>query len=201
MQRPEPERPHYFRLLLMALLLSATPAMAEDDPRLEQSREIVKVFAGQLMGELQAAMAAGGPPAAISVCKDVAPAVASRLSREHGAKVGRTSLRIRNPANLPTRWQIQVLRDFDRRAAEAAAAPLEFSEARQNGGFRYMKAIPTGAVCLVCHGETVSPDLEEILAREYPHDRARGYVVGDIRGAFSIVWPSQPEAASARSRQ
>ena len=188
-------------LFVTAVVLSATPVFAEDDPRIGQSRDIVEVFAGQLMGELQAAMAAGGPAAAIGVCKNVAPAVASRLSREYGAKVGRTSLRARNAANLPAAWQIEVMRDFDRRAAAAAAGPLEFFELRPNGRFRYLKAIPTGGVCLACHGETVAADVEEILAEEYPHDRARGYEAGDIRGAFSIVWPGQEDTGKERPRQ
>jgi hypothetical protein len=201
MKTSGPERLRRYRLVPVALLLVATPVVADEDPRLEQSREIVKAFAGQLMGELQTAMAAGGPAAAIDVCKDVAPAVASRLSREYGAKVGRTSLRFRNPANLPGRWETAVLEDFDARAAEAADAPLEFFEERRNGRFRYMRAIPAGGVCLACHGEAVSDEVQRILDAEYPHDRARGYAAGDIRGAFSIVWPAQDDPGNERPRQ
>jgi hypothetical protein len=175
------------RWIAAALLLSVTAglALADDDPRLEQSRMIVASFAGQLQSELKAAMADGGPAAAIAVCKDVAPAVASRLSRENGAKVGRTSLRVRNPSNLPSDWQSKVLQDFD---ARASASP-EYIAGMPDGRFRYMKGIPTGGVCLACHGNELSNDVQILLDEHYPHDRARGYAPGDIRGAFSVEWP------------
>lgn len=186
-------RPVLFRLILAAFFFSAPPAFAGEDPRLEQSREIVKAFAGQLQAELKAAMAAGGPSAAIHVCKDVAPAVASQLSRKHGAQVGRTSLRVRNTANLAADWQVEVLQEFDARADEAGDGPLEYFAARRDDSFRYMKAIPTGGVCVACHGGAMSDDVRQLLDEHYPHDRARGYAPGDIRGAFSIVWPDQRE--------
>ena len=53
--------------------------------------------------------------------------------------------------------------------------------------FRYMKAISTGALCLNCHGADVSADVTRELERLYPKDAARGFRVGDIRGAFSIT--------------
>ncbi len=177
------------RLPVLLLAAVAMAAHADEDPRLEQSREVVKAFAGQLKGELQAAMAAGGPVAAIRVCKDVAPAVASELSREHGAKVSRTSLKVRNSANLPADWQSKVLQEFDELAAGADKPPEHF-EARSDGQFRYMQAIPTGGVCLACHGSELPADVQVLLEEEYPHDRARGYAPGDIRGAFSVVWPA-----------
>jgi hypothetical protein len=52
-----------------------------------------------------------------------------------------------------------------------------------------MKAIPTAAVCLVCHGETVEGALGEKIKALYPQDRATGYRLGDIRGAFTITQP------------
>jgi hypothetical protein len=52
-----------------------------------------------------------------------------------------------------------------------------------------MRAIPTGGLCLVCHGRTIPTDVAEQLGREYPFDAARGYEAGDVRGAFSISWP------------
>ncbi len=52
-----------------------------------------------------------------------------------------------------------------------------------------MKAIPTGGVCLSCHGQRISQPVEAKLERLYPNDRARGYELGDIRGAFTITQP------------
>jgi hypothetical protein len=53
--------------------------------------------------------------------------------------------------------------------------------------FRFMKAIPTGGVCLSCHGATLSPDVVQKLAELYPGDKATGFSEGDIRGAFVVT--------------
>jgi hypothetical protein len=177
-------------IMLPLLAATSTAVLSDDDPRLAESRKIVQDFAGRLQAALQSAMASGGPANAIGVCKDVAPAIASELSRERGAAVSRTSLRLRNPANLARDWQLEVLREFDEHtAAEAGSAP-EFYESRPDGQFRYMKAIPTGGLCLACHGVAIPAEVRDLLDEHYPHDRARGYAAGDIRGAFSIVWPA-----------
>ena len=59
-----------------------------------------------------------------------------------------------------------------------------------------MRAIPTEALCLTCHGETLAPELAAAIAREYPNDQATGFKLGELRGAFRVVWPaSSPPAA------
>ena len=52
-----------------------------------------------------------------------------------------------------------------------------------------MKAIPTGELCLVCHGTQIAPQVLEKLDALYPRDEARGFSAGDIRGAFTITQP------------
>ena len=51
---------------------------------------------------------------------------------------------------------------------------------------RYMKAIPTGPQCVLCHGENIAPDLRETIQRLYPEDQATGFAPGELRGAFSV---------------
>ena len=53
--------------------------------------------------------------------------------------------------------------------------------------FRYMKAIPTGALCLNCHGTTLAPEVAAKLHELYPADAATGFNAGDLRGAFTIT--------------
>lgn len=169
---------------LTCLLLITNPANAEEDPLLVASRDTTAQFASRLQSALQEAMASGGPVAAITVCKDVAPQIASELSRQTGAKVSRTSLKYRNPGSAPESWQMDILGKF-----EGPDAPKEHFEKTGNNGARYMKAIPTGAPCLTCHGSELPEAVLKQLDEDYPHDRARGYELGDIRGAFSITWP------------
>ena len=49
-----------------------------------------------------------------------------------------------------------------------------------------MKAIPTQQMCLGCHGSALSAEVQKVLDERYPEDQAKGYKVGQIRGAFSL---------------
>ena len=179
--------------LLILAVLSNMSAQAEDE-RLAQSRMLVGQFAGELMSALQEALQTGGPAAAIGVCREQAPEIASRLSRQSGAHVSRVSDRFRNPQNAPTAWQLEGLDQLQAAMPEApvegpAALPEHF-EADGRGGARYLKAITIAPVCLACHGEVISVEVAEQLGEDYPFDRATGYRLGALRGAFSVSWPA-----------
>lgn len=188
------------KLLLVstALLFAANtlPACADDMAQYqEESRKIVKEFASQLGAEMQKEMQANGPVAAIKVCRNVAPAIASEVSRKNGWNVGRKSLKTRNAAlGMPDAWEQKVLADFEKRMEKENPANMEFAEVvtePQGKFFRYMKAIPVQDVCLKCHGsdDTMAPNVKDALKAEYPHDKATGYTLGQVRGGFSIKRP------------
>jgi len=183
-------------ILAAAVLMAAGATQAEQaaNPNVDEAKALIKEFATTLQGELQAAMKAGGPTNAIGVCKDRAPAIAADLAGRSGWDLGRTSLKVRNQAlNLPDVWETGVLRTFEER--KAAGEPLdtmaygEVVEADREKRFRFMKAIPTAEVCLACHGSTITPEVAATLDEQYPGDQARGYALGDIRGAFSLSKP------------
>ena len=177
-------------IAVVSLSLANMATGADDnDRRLDDSREIVALFANRLQSELRGAMQSGGPAAGIAVCKDAAPQIAAELSRETGATVSRTSMRFRNPSNAPDPWQQTVLREFERRAASMEeGGPLEHID-ESSSGVRYMQAIRTGALCLTCHGQSLSESVSRALAEHYPQDLATGYEAEDVRGAFVVVWP------------
>jgi hypothetical protein len=168
---------------------AAEGAAEGEDPLLDESRAVVARFASELQTELKAALSEQGPVGAISVCAERAPEIAARLSRESGAKVSRTSLKTRNSANAPEPWQADALHEFDVQS-RTAEGPREQFLRSDDGSVRYLKPIVTGPICLACHGESIGNDVKEALDTHYPFDRARGYSTGDVRGAFSVVWPS-----------
>lgn len=174
------------RLLLTLAALMVLPAQAEDTEQLTaEARMQAKALGTQLMGVLKQTIEQDGPVAAISVCNTEAPAIASTLSK-NGWQVGRTSLKVRNPGNAPDAWETQVLQDFEvRLKAGADPKTLEVSKVA-DGEFRYMKAIPTAGLCVTCHGTALSADVVARLDTLYPQDQARGFNVGDLRGAFTI---------------
>lgn len=163
------------------------------EERRAASMDVVKEFMTNLKGELQKAMKAGGPSNAIEVCKKVAPAIAAAESKKHGWDVGRTSLKTRNPANAPDAWEETVLAKFEeRKAAGEDPKAMFYEEVVEEDGkqyYRFMKAIPTGKVCLKCHGENIAEPVKTKLDSLYPQDNARGFKLGDIRGAFTIKQP------------
>jgi hypothetical protein len=177
-----------------ALTFSGGVAVADTTADGQQAHAIVQQFATTLKGELQQAMKSGGPANAVGVCKEQAPAIAASLAEQTGWEVGRTSLKPRNAAlNAPDAWEQRVMKQFeDRKAAGQPVAGMTYAEVVEGDSvstYRYMQAIPTAEVCLACHGSNIEPGLAESIDQAYPDDQARGYALGDIRGAFTLSKP------------
>jgi hypothetical protein len=183
-----------FLMLVIAIISSAHAG--DYSVEIDSSRATAKEFMQTLKQELMAGMQDGGPVNAISVCNLSAPGIASTYSIRKGWDVGRTSLRVRNPANAPDAWERSVLESFEeRKAAGEDPLKMEHHEVVQQDDastLRYMKAIPTARLCLACHGEQVDSTVRVRLEKLYPKDQAVGYRVGDIRGAFSISQSLEP---------
>jgi hypothetical protein len=177
--------------LCLAALASGVSAGSDESAELDQAKKATAEFAGALKSELVAAMQSGGPIEAIDVCNTRAVLIGEEVSLEQGMTLSRVSQKNRNPDNAPNEWQAAVLESFEaRKAAGEAPGTLAWHEVADTGTgkeFRFMKAIPTGAVCLACHGETLAPPVAEKLAELYPEDKATGYSEGDIRGAFVVT--------------
>lgn len=179
-------------VLAIAIAVASTPALADESTKelAQEAKGIVKVFAGALKGELKTAMKSGGPVEAIQVCNRVAPAIANEQSDKSSWSVGRTSLKLRNPDNQPDAWELAVLKKFEERKANGEdVKPMAHFEVVEEDGkkvFRFMKAIPTGEVCLNCHGSDLKPAVAEQINKLYPNDQATGFALGDIRGAFTL---------------
>ena len=188
-------------LVLMSLLpISYSVAGEPATDWIAQSRSIAQQLGAELKGELGRAMTDKGPVAAIGVCKDRAPEIAGRLSRQSGAQVSRTALRVRNPANAPDDLQRALLEQFSAELASGKfAGPLEAAFEINRGGQverRYMRAIPMEGLCVTCHGKALAPEIAAAIAAQYPDDQATGFEPGQLRGAFSVTWPSSSSLPS-----
>jgi len=182
-------------VVVLAAPLVAT-AESDLDAYTRASRAVVEEFAASLQAELKGAIDANGPVAAIGLCNEKAPQIQSRHAAGEKWTLGRTSLKLRNPANAPNAWEQTILQSFEeRKAAGEDPANIDHAAIVMRDGKRviqYMKAIPTRELCLNCHGGAeVKPEVAAKLAEFYPGDKARGFKVGDIRGAFTIVQPAE----------
>jgi hypothetical protein len=142
---------------------------------------VVQPLKQRLQAALTEALASGGPEKAIEVCRVWAPALAREAGSDH-AEVGRTSLRLRNPANAPRSWMEPILAAWtaDPKAAKPRAVQLP------SGAIGYAEPILTAPMCLACHGESLAPEVAAKLAAAYPKDQATGFREGDLRGAFWV---------------
>jgi hypothetical protein len=170
---------------------------AATEARITKARALADDYQQRLKGALKSAIAAGGPAEAVDVCKIEASEIAQSLRRESGWAIGRVSTKPRNPDNVPDAWEQQILEHFAAQRAQKIQGPLEASR-MENGRLRYMRAIDTGPVCLTCHGTELSPEVQARINNAYPQDRATGYVLGDLRGAFTLEL-APPEKSSTPS--
>lgn len=184
-------------LTILTLMLTSSLALAQEAQYAEyqaQARALIQPFAQELLGTVKQAMAEGGPRNAVMACQTLAPAIAERHSLQPWT-VGRTALKVRNPDNQPDAWERQVLERFASAAAEGKpVAGLSHGEV-VDGEYRYMQAIPTGEPCLACHGKNIDKDLVAVLDQRYPDDQARGFALGELRGAFTLRRPLEKTAA------
>jgi hypothetical protein len=179
--------------LVISLFSCSTEQMdeAKMEAQMATYRSTLNDFGVALQSELKAAMKTGGPLKAIEVCQTKAPQISAEFSQKAGFEITRTSLKPRNADNAPDTWEVAVLKQFEKRkVAGEDPKKLEFIEVVNADGqskVRYMKAIPTAEVCLICHGSEISEDVQAKLKALYPSDKATGFETGDLRGAFSII--------------
>ena len=178
---------------IVALMICLPLAVSADEDVSKltaEGQQVIQSFFTDLKGELVKGMKEGGPVHTIDVCSKVAPTLAEAHSQMSGWRIARTSLKPRNPKNAPDAWETQVLMEFEtRKAAGEDPSKLMYTEIVEENGhqvFRMMKAIPTAEVCTKCHGVELPEPVVQKLDELYPQDQARGFSVGDLRGAFTL---------------
>jgi hypothetical protein len=180
-----------YSIILGSLFCNVAYAETElSADKLAGYRQSIQAYGGALKQELTSAIKSGGAIAALEVCHLKAPKITQQLYEKSGISVARTSLKPRNVASAPDAWEEGVLKTFEARKAKGEDVnTLEFHAIVEKDGkreARYMKAIPTAEVCLTCHGSKIQPELLEKIKALYPQDKAVGFNLGDLRGAFTV---------------
>jgi hypothetical protein len=186
----------WLMLIPLTVLASETLHSEEIAQREQAAKKVTQEFVKRLGSQLKQEMKNSGPVGAISVCRDVAPDIANELSLQNGWRVTRVSSKPRNSMlGTGDEWELNTLAEFERNAKLGKDyKDMTSSQIVLEGGksyYRFMKPIPAGKVCLTCHGseKDIPVAVAEKLAQEYPHDKAKGYKLGDLRGAISIKQP------------
>lgn len=172
-----------------ALLRAGAPPQAPFQAETARAEQAMNALQKALLERLTATMASGGPAAAVEVCRTEARAIAGAVAKEQGIELGRTSHRLRNPANAPRAWARAVVNGSS--GAKAAAERLKTVDLGDRVGV--LRPIGTAEMCTRCHGAEgeVRRNIGAALAAAYPEDRATGFAPGDLRGWF---WAEVPKA-------
>ena len=173
--------PAFISILVAALLMLAGSANA-DGSEAERARELLMPFKQEMKDALVIGMQRG-PVAAVDACRIEAPIIAKRHSNADVA-IGRSSHRLRNPANKPPAWVQPILDDYVARREPGPPDPVQVDLDGNRVG--YVEPIMTGQLCVACHGENLAPPLAKQIAKLYPDDQATGFRPGELRGVFWV---------------
>ncbi len=181
--------PGILPVLLLGLGSSALPA-DDEAARLAAGRAAIAPFQAALQAALQSGLARG-PLAALEVCQVEAPAIARDTAVPAPAgtrvEVGRTSHRLRNPANAPRDW-VRPLLGIYTQSTGTAPRVVELGP----GHWGYVEPISVQPLCLGCHGSALAEPVASRLRDLYPQDAATGFSVGEFRGLFWAEFTESP---------
>jgi hypothetical protein len=167
-------------LALAAALHAAAPPQTPFPAETARAEQAMNELQRALLAKLTAAMTSGGPAAAVEVCRTDARTIAEAVAKAQGLELGRTSHRLRNPANAPRAWARPTVEAAA--GSKAASAGLKVVDLGDRVGV--LRPIGTAEACTKCHGapDQVRKNLGAALAGAYPQDRATGFAPGDLRG-------------------
>ncbi len=166
---------------------AAAPARVDPEQEaLDRARFAAKALGGKLKGELMAALTSGTPADALEMCAGNAGTLTRGVGAQTGVRVGRSSLRLRNPDNQGPSWVTAWLTEQGERPVSGVEGFARVEETSQGKVARFLVPIGVEPPCLNCHGpaESLESDVRARLGRHYPMDAAVGYAAGDLRGAI-----------------
>jgi hypothetical protein len=148
---------------------------------------VIVTMQSALLRELTDALARRGVAGSLGFCHVEVTAITQRVSGEQGVAAGRTSDRLRNPANAPRRWAMP----FVAAHAGRAARTVEGYAVDLGDKVGVLRPIVEQRLCAGCHGpaDGFAPGVTLVLRERYPADRAIGFKEGEIRGWYWVEMP------------
>lgn len=151
----------------------------------ERGRSISQKMQGILLSNVSGAMQNGGPAHAIAFCDTRAIPLTDSLSELEGVKISRISDKNRNPNNVASSDELELINQFKTNNAKDTVLSWD-----NNENYVYYSTIKTGMpACMKCHGSVgsdIRPETLNALDSLYPEDKARNYALGDFRGLWKI---------------
>ena len=165
---------------MKVLLISVLSFFTFADNYSERGKEALLPLKKSLMKELKAGLKSHGAMGALKVCNIKAMDITDSKSTKK-YKVGRSSLKNRNPKNAPSPWMSKALIDYEKTKSKKPRVIRIDSDKTA-----YVEPIYLKGLCLTCHGGQISSSLKKEINSLYPLDKATGYKAGDFRGIFWV---------------
>jgi len=180
------------KVLITSILVGTTllNATTTKEIKLEAKSAIMKM-GKTLKSNMKKNMKQGGAIQAAQFCTQKATKLETKINStfRDGLSVKRVSLKYRNPANKPTADEKAVLAKIQNDLQNNRKVPKMIVKQLSANSYKVYKPIFIAKkVCLKCHGDitTLSKGAYKVIKSKYPHDKAVGYQIGDLRGAFVV---------------
>ena len=181
-------------LTLSTLALLANPYESNKEELasvIKTGQEVSTTLLQTLGKNLKKEMKANGPIAAATFCTTKAYTLTEDVDKSYGEDISvkRISLQERNPANIAKGSEKEILEAMQSLSHNNVKMPEYFIERVNKDTYKYYRPLSINKkVCLKCHGNvTKNPKLANYLQKTYPHDKATGYKMGDLRGAVVVT--------------
>ena len=156
-----------------------------------KGKEIAQMTVKNLGGNLIKHMKEGGPQQAIPFCNTAAQPLTEEVARKYNVLIKRTSHKIRNENNKPTKAEETILKQYLTLISNNNKELKPIVSKDKEGKVHFYAPIKLEAKCLACHGtigKEVTTKTDSILKALYPNDKATGFKTGDLRGIVSITF-------------
>ena len=176
------------RSLVLSTLLFSSVTMADTMTVKQEGIKYIKMLGGTLKMQLQSAMKEDKSGlTALAFCTSSANEITKEVNKKlpSYARVRRTSLKVRNnTVNTPDALDIKIMKAYEADLADKTFSAKDFKVAKAGDVTRVYKPLVTKDVCLKCHGIKLDSKIAEAVKSSFPHDKATGYKVGDLRGVI-----------------
>lgn len=167
-----------------------TPAVVEQAT--QQGNNIVAETFQLLSSNLQNAIQQGGISNALPYCKIAALPLTRSASQSQGVAVRRFTHKPRNPQGKADPLELSVLKQFEL-ALQLTNAPAALVTQVAPGQVSFFAPIIlSNELCLKCHGEPgkdIALEHAALIDELYTEDQAKGFKLGQLRGAWRVDFP------------
>lgn len=161
----------------------------------QRGKAVVAETFSLLSSNLQSAIQQGGISNALPFCSLAASPLTAGMAGKHGVTIRRVTHKARNPAGQADATELAILQQFEAALPAATATnppPPIVTNFTANTATFFTPIVLNHELCLKCHGEpgkNIATENIAVIQRLYPQDRATGFKLGDLRGAWRIDFP------------